>query len=77
MFQVLVGTLNSAKISQTSKLSEAALRRQQIEQRLNEKLAKERAELAEKIEQDKKRRVALRQEQETRIKALTVKLCSL
>ncbi|KAH6564018.1 hypothetical protein BSLG_008151 [Batrachochytrium salamandrivorans] len=74
MFQVLVDTLQTAKKDQTTNLSEAALRRQTIEQRLAEKLVKERAELTARIQKDRATAVAKRQATESEVKDVAAEL---
>ncbi len=60
LFGVLLGTLS--KFKETSK-TDAELKREAINQKLAEKLKKEKEELKEKAEQDKKERQAKIQEQ--------------
>ncbi|KAJ8330696.1 hypothetical protein O5D80_001209 [Batrachochytrium dendrobatidis] len=71
MFQMLVGTLQTAKKDQDTNMSEAAIRRQTIEQRLAEKLVKEKAELADRIKKEREAVIEKRRLTEQKIKDIS------
>ncbi|KAJ3112564.1 hypothetical protein HDU96_004415 [Phlyctochytrium bullatum] len=75
MFGVLLGTLSKFKET-TNKKTEAEIRREQLEQRLQEKLKKEHEELQERVRQDqetKRARIAAQRQEEARKRAQTIK----
>ncbi|KAJ8330727.1 hypothetical protein O5D80_001238 [Batrachochytrium dendrobatidis] len=74
MFQMLVGTLQTAKKDQDTNMSEAAIRRQTIEQRLAEKLVKEKAELADRIKKEREAVIEKRRLTEQKIKDISVSM---
>ncbi|KAJ3219102.1 hypothetical protein HDU67_002758 [Dinochytrium kinnereticum] len=72
MFGVLLGTLSKFKETATKQKTEAEIRREQLEQRLQQKIQKENEEIAEKVSREneiKRQRMKAQREEEVRQRA--------